>query len=232
MTPAQPSDQGPFATLFGLWQTRPGLCLLALVLVVCPPLMLWVDMPVAEHFRHHLHVHWEGFFKVVTDIGKADHWYLLGIIAAVFWRFRAAMALHVEDHHAFMRRFRGWLYFLAVLISSGIAVTLLKALFGRWRPRMWFDQELYGFAPLSFQSSANSFPSGHSQVSMAVAVALVVLFPRHWPFWLAGGVLITVSRVATTVHYVSDVIAGAALGIAAALIVQRWFEKRYGPLRP
>ena len=75
--------------------------------------------------------------------------------------------------------------------------------------------------------SENSFPSGHSQSSFFIAVifAFVIsctvkknkiylsVIPLLWAF------LVSVSRVIIGVHYNIDVIAGAGMGILAALIL-------------
>lgn len=65
----------------------------------------------------------------------------------------------------------------------------------------------------------HSFPSGHA----ARAFLIVVIATGLGPAWLATGLwiwapLVALARVAMGVHYVSDVLAGAALGIVIALI--------------
>ena len=65
----------------------------------------------------------------------------------------------------------------------------------------------------------HSFPSGHAARSFLIAVLATGLGPA----WLAivlwiWAPLVALARVAMGVHYVSDVIAGAALGILFALI--------------
>lgn len=63
----------------------------------------------------------------------------------------------------------------------------------------------------------HSFPSGHA----ARAVLLAVLAAAWGPPWLAAllipwAPLVALSRVAMGLHYLSDIVAGAALGFAAA----------------
>ena len=62
-----------------------------------------------------------------------------------------------------------------------------------------------------------SFPSGHASATFATADVLLQRF--GWKAGLpaySGAVWIAVSRVAQRQHYLSDVIAGAAIGIASA----------------
>lgn len=65
----------------------------------------------------------------------------------------------------------------------------------------------------------HSFPSGHAARSFLIAVIASVLAPP----WLAAALwawapLVALARVAMGVHYLSDVAAGAVLGVIVALI--------------
>jgi membrane-associated phospholipid phosphatase len=71
-------------------------------------------------------------------------------------------------------------------------------------------------------SGANSFPSGHAADTMAFATAL----ERHlgWRFAVPAYLLasyVAISRLHDNVHYLSDVTAGAAVGIIAGRTVTR-----------
>jgi undecaprenyl-diphosphatase len=71
----------------------------------------------------------------------------------------------------------------------------------------------------------HSFPSGHAARSFLIAVLASGLGPA----WLAvilwfWAPLVGLARVAMGVHYLSDIIAGAALGIVIALIGLQSYE--------
>ena len=82
----------------------------------------------------------------------------------------------------------------------------------------------------------HSFPSGHAARAFLIAAVASVLAPA----WLGiilwiWAPLVSLARVAMGVHYVSDVLAGALLGIAVALIglqiyepLFRWFTSLLG----
>ncbi|MGE5641976.1 MAG: phosphatase PAP2 family protein [Byssovorax cruenta] len=82
----------------------------------------------------------------------------------------------------------------------------------------------------------HSFPSGHAARAFLIAAIASALAPA----WLATllwiwAPLVSVARVAMGVHYISDVIAGAALGVVVALIwlqiyepLLRWFMNLIG----
>lgn len=66
-----------------------------------------------------------------------------------------------------------------------------------------------------------SFPSGHTTLACAMAAGVFAQNP-FWGsvFFLAAG-LIAFCRMAVGVHYFSDILAGAVLGIAVATLVSR-----------
>jgi undecaprenyl-diphosphatase len=64
-----------------------------------------------------------------------------------------------------------------------------------------------------------SFPSDHSSASFAIAMAVLLIDPLAGALFLVLAVLITVGRVIIGEHYPGDVLAGAAIGTASALIV-------------
>src|SRR5258706_5735875 len=63
--------------------------------------------------------------------------------------------------------------------------------------------------------SSFSFPSGDAAFATGAAVALAAVAPRwRWPAYLFA-VAVLVERVAVGVHYPSDVLAGAIIGIVS-----------------
>jgi undecaprenyl-diphosphatase len=67
-----------------------------------------------------------------------------------------------------------------------------------------------------------SFPSGHSTSSMAAAAVMFCRMPRKMGIpAMALAVLICLSRLYVGVHYPSDVICGAGIGVLAAVCALR-----------
>lgn len=115
------------------------------------------------------------------------------------------------------RRWAIW-RFLAIAISAGLMADLVKMLVVRVRPYGLSAQhtalETFGaWLPLFHgPSSQHSFPSGHTAVAVAVAIALSWLYPRgRWLFALLA-VLVACQRITGGHHYLSDSLVGGALG--------------------
>jgi undecaprenyl-diphosphatase len=64
-----------------------------------------------------------------------------------------------------------------------------------------------------------SFPSDHATAGFAIAVALLLRNRRVGLAALAVAIVMSIARVAVGTHYPGDVLAGAALGTAAALVL-------------
>jgi undecaprenyl-diphosphatase len=71
-----------------------------------------------------------------------------------------------------------------------------------------------------------SFPSGHAQVVFTVATALTILFPRWGAPLFVSAAVISSSRIILASHYLSDVIAGAAVGILCTMAVKHYFDRK------
>ncbi|MBI4435509.1 phosphatase PAP2 family protein [Candidatus Uhrbacteria bacterium] len=107
--------------------------------------------------------------------------------------------------------------FLASTVSLGIplllvwgATALAQRLVNRERP---FDDG-QGKALITMVWTGPSFPSAHA--SLAFALALIGTFyaaELYGPWLWIGAGLVAWGRVAVGVHYVSDVIVGAVLGV-------------------
>ena len=117
-------------------------------------------------------------------------------------------------------------FLIAVLAFSGIASQVIKHLFGRARPSLIDMVGPFHFDLMALNSTYASMPSGHAVSAFAMAVSLGWMAPRlRWPL-LGLALLIAISRVVISAHYPSDVIAGAGLGTACAIILRRAFALR------
>jgi undecaprenyl-diphosphatase len=91
---------------------------------------------------------------------------------------------------------------------------VISELVDRARP---FVADPHGVHLFSSHAADPGFPSDHATAAFAVAVA-ILLRKRGWGVAaLVAAAILSVGRVALGFHYPSDVLAGAALGAAAAL---------------
>lgn len=131
------------------------------------------------------------------------------------------------------RRQYGVAVIAAVIGTAAFGAFVLKPLFGRVRPFI-----AYEFAGLLIPPpSGSSFPSNHSMVSFAAAAALCCLPDKGRVVLtlkvsaVAVACLIALSRIYLYVHYPSDILAGAVIGIAAG-VGTVWIVKHVWPDPP
>lgn len=140
---------------------------------------------------------------------SGDSWFLL---AGLFflWLFSKGQT------HTYSALFAG-----AILIQASFVIAL-KFLIKRSRPEG-------NWGSVYRNTDPNSFPSGHAvRVVMLAAMAWGLgLFPLNWVLTLWAP-LVSFARVMLGVHFLTDIIAGWALGILLAiciLLLQPFFFK-------
>lgn len=111
---------------------------------------------------------------------------------------------------AVRRRWAATFVFLTCVLR-GAVVAVVKELVGRPRP----EGRLVA-------TNSESFPSGHSASAAIIVLMLVLIFSsQQWLPYLGGLYVLAMmwSRTYLHVHWLTDTIAGALLGVAAALAV-------------
>jgi undecaprenyl-diphosphatase len=131
---------------------------------------------------------------------------LVGTAGAV-WGVIAAVAFVLGGFYL-----PGLLVPWAAVAGSWILAEASKHLFNRARPHA----SDMGIAPLVKTPSSSSFPSGHSATAAAGAVSLSAAYPVLALAFAAVGLITMFSRIYLGVHYPSDVLAGAAIGMVCA----------------
>jgi undecaprenyl-diphosphatase len=121
---------------------------------------------------------------------------------------------------ALLRR-SGWpfaLVALAVLAADALA-GLVKVLVGEKRP----DNDTGALITIPH---SHSFPSGHTATAFAGATILSYLVPRAAPAFFVLAAAIAYSRLYVGVHFPLDVIGGAVIGVATALLLLAAVRRR------
>lgn len=162
----------------------------------------WFDSAILDWFLAHQNPVLTPVMHVFTLVGEGGIlWIILGLILLIRKDTRKT----------------GMVVILALLLCLLTCNMALKNIVARPRP-FWRNTDVLLLikAPIEF-----SFPSGHSTSSFAAAFS-VLLWNRRWGIVaILTASLIAVSRIYFYVHYPTDVLAGALLGILIAVVAHR-----------
>jgi membrane-associated phospholipid phosphatase len=194
---------------------RRQITLLSAALLFCVVSFFFFDKTLTLYLDQFNRGFWRNFWKTMTRAGQSE-WYLVtGIILYAGFRKQNRQLS------------RAGLFLFSTVAVSGLVADILKLILGRARPKLFLQQNIYGFDFFQghFEHAWTSFPSGHSATAMSVAMTLSLLLPRFRLVFMAGAILVVASRVILCQHYLSDVIAGSMLGfITVVLLYQRFFH--------
>lgn len=157
------------------------------------------DYSVMRRLNHWQAPRWIRLWAMAaTRAGDGWLWYAMGLVILLFGgeqRFIAAACA-------------------AAAAGTGIALFLrLKRLTGRRRP---CAIEPHCWATL-LPPDQFSFPSGHTITAFSVSVTLIHFYPSLTAGLLFCAISIAASRVILGMHFLSDVLAGAAIGTLLSL---------------
>lgn len=137
---------------------------------------------------------------LASAIGAAGFiWWVTALISMVFPARRAA----------------AWRMILAVLLTLMFNDLILKPTFNRPRP---FAVDA-GVTVIDAKPTTGSFPSGHAAMAVAGAMAGARMLPGSAWVWWPLALIVSISRVYIGVHWPSDVMAGALIGLGTAWLV-------------
>jgi membrane-associated phospholipid phosphatase len=167
-----------------------------------------------------------GLDRILLETSAALRWDVLTplfVIASAWWVKTLVFAgVGAVTDLARLRRFPSCA--ICVLAAVGVAsalVTLIKEAVDRARPAA-ADPALTALVPTPDNPS---FPSGHTATAFAGAVVLAMFHPKLRLPALALACAVGFSRVYLGVHFLADVVAGAALGVLIGLAVA-WLGRR------
>jgi undecaprenyl-diphosphatase len=170
-----------------------------------------IDRTVLLFIHDHVPGALTGFFEAVTFTGSSSVLFPLAALATIAF-------LYVK------RRFEA-LLMAGSVVAGAIVIYVVKAAVGRIRPALWETEWYWG----------SSFPSGHTLVVAAFAIAAALCVSRIRPaartlalsiaiLWIA---LVALSRLVLGVHWPTDVLAAACIGAFLPLAMSVALELRY-----
>jgi undecaprenyl-diphosphatase len=171
------------------------------------------DSAVADWGSHHATPWSTDVLDTLTNLGGTRYLVVITICVAVYDYVR-----HRNANVAL---------FLFVVLAGVVTVNnTVKLLVDRERPPV----------PHLVGTSGSSFPSGHSAAAAAAWFALALVISRHWPRRARAAaaavaaviaVAVATSRALLGVHWLTDVVAGVALGWGWFLLVALAFGGRF-----
>lgn len=175
---------------------------------------LYIDQPLALFIQSlSLKTHWP-LLRWVTNVGLGGTYILSLPIIALILRYGYQKKTWEN---------RAWFLWACVLIPSIICLGI-KFFFGRSRPDLLFQDNLYGFYWLQTKAQFWSFPSGHTSTIMGLVFGLSILFPRYAYGVVICGMCVALSRVLLTHHYLSDVLFAGYLSFIEIAILYYWVK--------
>ena len=117
---------------------------------------------------------------------------------------------------------QGWMVLFSLAGNFLLTNVILKPLVDRTRPYY-----VWGYDPVIPPVGDHSFPSGHTAASFAAATAIYAINKKWGIAAYLYAAVMGFSRLYLGVHFPTDVLAGAAVGAAAAMMVIKGMERFY-----
>jgi len=176
-----------------------------------------LDLTLFEDLNGYASRH-DGFEDVLRFFAVDSQVIFLALLAVLFFargKYRSRNARHGVAAAGF-----------SALLALGVA-QVIGHLWDRPRPYEAHASHAHLLLPVSPDPS---FPSDHATAAFAIAVAIFLRHRKAGIIALVLATVVSVSRVALGTHYPSDVIGGAVLGAACALIlwippVRAWLSR-------
>lgn len=138
------------------------------------------------------------FFSIVSRLGDGVFWYSLAAVLPLLYGWQGLFAT---------------LEFALIGLCCLAIYKTLKGRFYRARPFVRSKKVFKGCAPLD----VCSFPSGHTMHACAFTSIVLWHFPEFAWLLIPFSLLIAASRMILGLHYPSDVLIGATLGVSIAI---------------
>jgi undecaprenyl-diphosphatase len=170
----------------------------------------YLDPQALGWIAQHQHAGARNFLRAVSKFGDWPEHIALGFILLGL---------------AWWRGSKRWMRIVTAMILAcalaGVAARVVKISTGRPRPAAETEMSATWNGP-SLKARYNAFPSGHTAASTAFFATLALASWRIGAGCLVIPLLIGFSRMYVAAHHLSDVVAGAVLGLLAAYFIVRW----------
>ena len=195
---------------------RRWLIFLVVLAAIIPICIAFVDRPVST-FAHDVFLPQRKFFDALTHL--VDPFHVLASLVLLWTLVQIVRGVRLSAFEDVVLR-------AAIALAAAVMVKdQLKWAFGRTWPETWVQNNpsfigngTFGFFPFHGGQGWYSFPSGHTTIICAVMGVFWMRWPRLRPLWILVAMIVVVGLLGADYHFVSDILAGAALGGAIGLV--------------
>ncbi|MBW4061981.1 phosphatase PAP2 family protein [Candidatus Saccharibacteria bacterium] len=184
----------------------PATIFIALAIAVVSHRQIWFDQPIMQFFGNLRSPNHTVLFHLITDVGSTP---VVLVSVAILGFGLISKRKHFELG-----------IITAGVLGAVVLAYVFKVIIGRVRP---------SYLSHLVVETGQSFPSGHSLISSAFALAIIYLvWNTKWRYLaLTLGVMyalaVGASRIYLGVHYPSDVLAGWCLSLLLIGAIAHWY---------
>lgn len=159
---------------------------------------------------------------------------VLIVFRAEFLGYWLLVGLLTFGVFAFHRRFshlrnKNWemivTAFAAALIARFGVAEIIRFFYDRPRPFEIVD----GVRRLIFRDGGGSFPSGHAVFYFAIAAVVSRYYPKTGIIFFLAALNLSLARIQAGLHWPSDILGGAVIGVAVGLLIHSAVKKILKP---
>ena len=150
---------------------------------------------------------------------------LVGFITAIAW-----IAFFYLTRKGIYNTHTRFFQLIAVTVPlANLVKWLLKLAFGRINTRFWLlHPRATEFHWFHGSANFNGFPSGHMTVFTVLIIALSIYYPRYQTLYVACLALLALALIMTNYHFLSDIIAGAYVGLVVHALTHYFLQLQSG----
>jgi membrane-associated phospholipid phosphatase len=180
---------------------------------LCFLALLTVSFFIDEYFRDYVKTIHNNFYDIIFSFAHLYGKPVIIICSFIFFYFYGLLQSKDNLRDIGVRLFESFIF-------SGVIVTILKSILGKWRP--YTEKGFWAFSPFTIGPNDHlSFPSGDVAVAFAFSVIIAGIFDNvYWKiFWYFIAVITALGRIYHDQHWLSDVIAAAAISIYVGIYI-------------